>query len=529
MTDAPLDLADVLRDLGRGLALIADMGPAYKLRKAYYDGTAAEISASPMVKAALEKSAQAHPLSFANVPVDALVDKIELSSVIADGPNGDRLAAVLDDNDFEDEADDWHRKAAYFGDYYGIIDPQSEDAAGHAVDIKTIGSSPLTTVVVYSSKDGRTKLFGVKRWRSGGTWYANVYYDDATVSLAADAESRDEDIVPKADEFAPSLDAEGTPGSERVPHSGGRMLIVHYAIDGRPYGVPVHRKAFGPQDAITKISATNLSTVDSQGFPARWALADPLAELDDDIDDDFGTDGPGVNDRPDGMLKPTSGKSKVHTVPGAIAILKGIKATGTYDATTSDNFLKNLDWYVRAMAVSTGTPLFEFDMGGDQPSGESRRRASGRINKHARKVKRALGRAHLDLADTILATMGVEAPVSVNWLPTETENDKEGIELVGLKIANGVPVRDALLEAGYTDEQVDSWYPDGDPHLTPDNAKALGTALKDFGTAITLGAITDREVAAALPWLLTEARGEGTPGVPVALGLPVVAPSFGKA
>ena len=67
--------------------------------------------------------------------------------------------------------------------------------------------------------------------------------------------------------------------------------------------------------------------------------------------------------------------SRVRTLPGTIAMLRGVKAVGQFDAATPDGALKNLEWYVRSMAVITGTPLFEFDLSGVQPSGEARRRA----------------------------------------------------------------------------------------------------------------------------------------------------------
>lgn len=511
MADAPDELDDVIADLGRGLKLIAEKHDDYREREALYLGTRSEISSSPVVAKLLQKSADNHPLSLAHIPVDSLLDKVELTGITTEDKAAQQwLADIYDINDLEDEADDWHRKAGYFGDYYAIIDPVDEDAQGRAVTPpKVTGSSPYTTVVVYSRKDGRTSLYGVKRWQVGKRWFANVYYDDCTVSLAT-ADRAGDKGAEDATLYQPLLDEDGTEGSERVTHSGGRVLMHHFAIDGRPYGTPVHIKAFGPQDAITKLSATNLATVDAQGFPERWALLDPLAETDDDIDADFGTDGPNTPAaESDGLTTPTSGKSRVRSVPGAIHMLRGVKQTGTYDAATSDNFLKNLDWYVRAMALACGTPIWEFDMNGVQPSGESRRRAAARHNKHADKIKRALGRTHKAIADTLLGLRNLEADVAVGWTPTVTESDKEGIELVTLKIKAGVPITKALEEAGYTPEQVANWYPDGEPHLTPETIGLIATALAQLGNASTLGIITAEEVAAMLPTILTGARGEG--------------------
>lgn len=514
MTNAPDDIDAVLHDLGRALDLIVVKDPDYRTAKEYYDGDRAEVSANKVIEAILETSAKAHPISLAHIAVDAVVDKVELSALTAtEKVAADKLTQWYDDNDLEDEADDWHRKAGYFGDYYVIVDPRDEDARGAATTVRTAGSSPLTTIVMYSREDSTMAEYGVKRWKaSGGRWRANVYYDDCTILLVTEKSKSD---APKAEDFYPLLEND-EPGSERVPHLGGRMLVVHYAVDGKPYGQPLHRKAFGPQDAITKVSATNLAAVDGQGFPYRWALADPLAAIDDDIDDDFGDNGPTsvVNGNDDGRSNATVPTGRVRTLPGSIALLRGIKDVGQFDSADTDNFLKNIEFYIRVMAVACGVPLFEFDLNGEQPSGEARRRAEGRINKHARKIMRSLSRAHTTLGDTVLGVMGMTAAVAVSFRPTETETDKDGLELVALKIKTGVPVRQAFREAGYTEEQVLEWFPNNAPHMTPDLITILAGALNQLGTAKTLGVITDVELADMLPDILTAARNEGLAPLP---------------
>lgn len=46
MADAPEDLADIRRDLERGLGLIAKKAPDYELAREFYDGTRAEQASS---------------------------------------------------------------------------------------------------------------------------------------------------------------------------------------------------------------------------------------------------------------------------------------------------------------------------------------------------------------------------------------------------------------------------------------------------------------------------------------------------
>lgn len=506
MVAAPETVNDLRRDLKRALAIMGERRDDYLLGRDFYDGSRVEVSASKYVRKIVNENADAFPISLAHIPVDVIVDMIELTSLDTKDRESARLLGIVTEaNDIDDGSEDWLRKAAYFGDYYAIIDPTEEDGDGTIVaeSVRWIGSSPLTTIVVYDEADERTPLFGAKVWLKGKTWHGRLYYDDCTVKLiTAKGSSPD----PKTFE----LDYEEEPEDAFVFHPGDRLLVHHLAIDGHPYGVPLHRKAWGPQDAITKVSATNLANLEAVGLPARWALLDPLAEIDDDIDDDFGTDGPDTPaDKRDGQTTATNG-SRVRSVPGGISFLRGIKEVGTFESGDGNVFLANQDWYMRAMAVATGIPLFEFDLKGDQPSGESRRRAMMRALKKAKRVRRAAGTFLEGLAETTLAVLGRTGQRAVaTFYPIETSTDKEGIELVGLKIKNGVPVRVALLEAGYTDDQVNAWWPENAPNVTIDMLTTLGTALAQLGTAKTLGVITDEELRDMLPTLLTAARNEG--------------------
>lgn len=493
------------------------MSPQYKRAKAYADGTRSEIAGSLVAKRIVAQS-EAAPISFAHIPVDVISDKIELASITApEAQVAAALEAWMDANDLDDEAADWIYKACMFGDYYAIIDPQEEDDEGRAIieTADTIGSSPLSTIVVYDKKTQRTSEFGVHVWDAGSKQdprtKAVLYYDDASVKLISSSGSKGTD----ATDYDFDLEADEEPADAWIFHNGERMLIKHLAVGGKPYGVPVHKKAWGPQDAITKISANNLVNVDAQGLPSRWALLDPAAEVDDAIDDDFGTDGP---DTPagtgDGMSTATR-TTRVRSIPGAIAMLRGVKAVGTFDAGNAEGFLKNLDWYVRAMAVATGIPLFEFDLNGDQPSGESRRRAEGRANRQAAKIKKQAEAFFRDLADTMLGLAGLEGRVAVTFNPSETSTDKDGLELVSAKMKAGVPLRQALLEAGYTDELVNEWYPKDAPAVSPEMLTIVADALGKLGQAKTLGVIVDEEIRAMFPEIITAARNEG-PLIPVA-------------
>lgn len=521
MTQAPLTLDELQSDLKSALSLMEARRGDYIAGEDFYLGKRAEIAASKEIRKLIDRNdGDKHTLSIAHVPVDALMDKVELQGISADADDlTERIAAALDANDFEEEADDWQRKAGYFGDYYIVVSPSAEDPEGNIApeDLDIVGRSPLDTIVMYDAATGRKPQYGASRWRDGKVWRALLYYTDATVQLVTQPED-DAGDVPDAADFELDLVDPEEPASAYIAHEGGKLLVSHIAIDSRPYGTPVHRKAWGPQESITKINAINLVNVDGQGLGARWALEDPAKEIDDDIDDDFGTNGPDTQGTGDGQN--VAARKGVRSVPGQIALLRGIKQVGQFEAAQSTEFTGNLEWYIRITAVVTGTPLFEFDLKGDQPSGESRRRAEGRINKHARKVQRACGRAYQNVGDVILAlTGGAESKVAATFRPVETSTDKEGFELIALKVKTGVPIAQAFREAGYTEEEVLEWFPNGEPNVNLDSLTTLASALQQLGQAKTLGVITDEEIRAILPTVITEARGEGAP---VVTALPAV-------
>ena len=504
MADAPDNLDALRRDLARALAIIEKKTPEYVKARDMYEGKAKEIGGSRLEERIIEQG-KATPISFAHIPVDVITDKVELAGLTApEAPARIALETWADANDLDDESGDWIRKACIFGDYYVVTDPTGLDDDGSFTieDIDSVGMSPLSTVVVYDKKTQRVAQYGAHTWDTGSDaapeTKAILYYDDCSVKLVT-AVGKGND----AKGYVLDVPDGGDDEDAYLQHDGGRMLIAHLAIGGKPYGQPIHRRAWAFQDAIAKVSANNLVNVDAQGLPSRWALLAPAAEVDDDIDDDFGTDGPttAIGER-DGLTTATREKTaRVRTMPGAIAMLRGVKETGTYEAGDAAPFLANLDWYVRGMAVACGVPLFEFDMSGEQPSGESRRRAEGRANRRAASVKRQAGAFLRQIGDTVLGIIGTTGSVVATFNPSETSTDKEGLELVSAKVKAGVPLRQALLEAGYTDEQVNLWYPKSRPAISPEVLGIIATALAALGNAKTLGVLTDEALADMLPEL----------------------------
>lgn len=525
MAKAPSDDNDALKsDLGRALGELIDKAPEYQKRQERYDGLQGEVIAHPDLKALLEKYAGDNfRLSIAAVPADVIADRVDLQALTANDDTIDKALATLlwEPNELDDDADDFHLKAAYLGDYYAIAWPQpTEDdddgsGAGAGSVIELHGKHPTVARILYSRENARDVDFGIFRWQVGKEkWRVNTYYDDVVVQWRAEASDGT-----KAEQYELLLDDEGDPDLIDNPYG---FPMFHWRVDSKPYGRPVNLKAYGPQDAITKLVATHMATVDYQGFPQRYALLDPSREEGDDIADDFNEHGTINDDRVD-----TTQQSKLKSKPGSAWLLEGVKAAGQFDPADPKTLLDPVDFYARKAAALCRVPVryFGIDDQGNDPSGESRRREDAPLTKHAKKVAGSFGRTWQQVGAFALKVWGIGdgKVVRATWAPAELATDKEGMELVALKVKQGVPPRQALIEAGYPSKEVDKWLPEGtgdDPvQWSAELAVFLAPALQAFGQAVTLGAISADQAAAVLQRLLpprAEGSTEPQPALPAA-------------
>lgn len=536
MSASPDDSTAILADLKTGLARIEGMRDEYERRKAFLEGDVAEVFVHRRLKRLLGAYSDAFKLNYAAVPVDALDDRIDLSSltVAEDEALTARLKSDLwEFNDLDDDADAWHRNALGLGDFYAVgwpaDDEDDEDApATVGQGIELFGKSPFNCIIIYDSKNRRRPAFGVFYWIAGKDLRATVYYDDGYAEFIAPDGARAGTSPSKMSRWKPFVDVNDDgileEGDGFHAHEYG-FNVFHFRPDGKPYGKPVNAGAYGPQNAITKINVSHMSAIDSIGTPQRYGLLDPAAEEGDDIDDDFDNnlDGDTVVDPARDASKAVKTQGTLDGGPGTMQLFAGLKEVGQFDPAASTPYLEAEEFQIRAAATLTRTPLYEFDTSGEVPSGESRRRADGPITKHANKIKGTFGQTWGAIGAFALKVwnVGDGKVVEPVWLPSELATDKEGLELVGMKIENGIPPRQALLEAGYTNEQVNDWMPEGSTPTTPKMVALIAPALQALGAAVTLGVISSEQARDLLPMILTSTAPEAV--VAQAVATPAIA------
>jgi hypothetical protein len=465
-----------MSDLTAGLSAINEALPSYEEAKVYFDGLSNEKFLSSALARQLGSATNEFHFNYSRLVCTSRLDRMEIATIVSeDGSADDLINEIGNRNQLDLELQDALEAAVVFGDSYLIVS-DSEDGA----DI--FYNDPMTTRAFYDPENPRKMSYAIKRWMSGDKLRVNMYYADRTEKLISigkpSTNMKDNDFQPYIEDGQDWI----------VPNETGKIPVFHLRT-GRMYGTPEHRQSYGPQNSINKLLNSQISNIDFASAPQRYFLEDPAANS-------------GVNPAAD--FSSTADVDDVETTsnlkagPGGIWSLKGIKEVGQFDVADPNTFVIPFKSFIESMGTITKTPLHSFNVG-QVPSGESLRAAEAPLNKRVSSLETLFGAVIADLHEFALELMGVSAKVLVKWAPIASYDSKEIWETVEIKTNAGVPLRQALAEAGYTDEQIESWYPEGETKYTPAQLDALGTAMQKIGSAVTLGLLSAEEARALLP------------------------------
>lgn len=455
---------DPVKDLERGLKEMAEALPDYQKAERYYEGDEGEKYISDVLRMALSGSANDFYVNLAPRVVHAVTDRLEISALTvttdegvpesldanesnSSGPvTGSEKTAVeklnqdvWHQNELDQEAPDVHLKAGIFGDSYLYMWPN--DNGG--LDI--FMHDPLGVRVFYDTENPRHIKMAIHWWvTDDGYVRVNLWYPEWCVKFITKT-GRSRGL--SAQNFVPFID-EDTDEDGVMENILGRVPFWHFRTD-RPYGKPLHKNAYGPQDAITKSVRSMMTIMDFASFPQRWALGETGAGSDDDYD--WGDD----DSLPEDLA------SELTSGPGRVWFLRNVKNVGQFVEANIDQVIKPLDKFIELMAASTGTPMTYLNKvrgtASTPLSGASQRELEAAHLHRVRSVQRSFGatwRAILSFALEHLGEPG--ATVSVQWAPTYFRDDKETWDAVLSQQAAGVPIRNTLMERGYTEAEVDA-------------------------------------------------------------------------
>lgn len=445
----------------------------------YYEGSEPEVFASVRLRRALERTGTSFRVNYARTPVNAVLERLELAAVTATMKDevvldetenlvdttgelddiNQMLTEIWEDNELGIESNEIHRAALVYGECYVMVWPSDADDAEVGdddtdtfVDIDITLNSPVNTQLFYDPENPRRKLFAAKMWRLNdelNRTRVNLYYPDRVEKWISKAKGakKQADFVEYIDMYENDFDGEEPSPVWPMPNPFGEVPVFHFRTQ-RPHGRPEHRDAFGPQDMINKLVVNQMSASDFSAFPQRYVLAGNTASNEAS---DF-----------DQELDPVNleeNRARLTASPGELWWLQGDDLKiGQLDSSDPKAFLDPLREYVKGMASVTATPLHYFQGMGGVPSGESLRAAEAPLIKKVRDRQQSFGNTWKEVFRFALKITGVTGvSVDVRWASPQSLDDKDAWEAAAAKHAAGVPLKQILMEMGYSEAQADLW------------------------------------------------------------------------
>jgi len=488
------------KDLLTATQALAQADPGYCKASQYYEGNVSEVFASTRLRRAMRVTGINFQFNFARLPVDARSERIQISAVTAKPDSANtQLETLWRDNKMNLVGRQIQRRALEMGDAYAMIWPSPEDDTGNTVDI--CYNSPRSVRVFYDPERPLKKSYAIKQWSvDQNTVRADLYYPDRIEKYLRIGKGAKAAWTQYVDE----------PGDE-WPYENpfGEIPFFHFRTDD-PYGEPCHKGFYGPQDAIHKLIISHMAGVDYQAFPQRYALVHPDSDTSEPAsadEDEFAF----ANDT--GATSPdTEGRSQFQADPGSVWFMQGISGVGQFDVANPENFTAPMLTYLRFGAQITNTPIHRIDPTGEQPSGESLRTSEAPFVKACMDLMESFEDTWIELLTFALKVAGVAVTdIDVQWKPAQSVDDVEGWATVRATLDAGLPVRQAFLEAGYSQEQVEEWFGEeaDDLGFAVDLLVKIGTALASLGSAVSLGAVSDAQVQALIASIIGDDDGDG--------------------
>lgn len=472
-----------------GLNALNHALPAYQESEDYYNGTVSEIFSTDVLRKVLGRSYNHFTLNYARQVVTSRLSRMEVSSISSEDPTANGIIEeVWRRNALDQEIQDALEGSLVFGDSYLIAWPDPDNTT---VDV--FYNDPKNTRLFYDPENPRKKTYAIKRWQDGDRLRVNLYFADRIEKYISSGKLT---ATFTEGDFEEYWD-EGQTVWPLVNETG--QVPVFHLRTGRMYGRSELENAKGAQNDINKLVTVQIAGVDYNSFPQRYILENPSDGINPQADfmtSDFGK-ARGSMDLDDNYDEGNLGALK--GTPGGVWSLKNVASVGQFDATPPDTFVTPFNTFVNALATTTQTPMHLFQVGA-LPSGEALRAAEAPLNKRVESLELLFGGVLREMNEFILGLVGIEGvPVSVTWAPTATYNDAAMWATVEAKTAAGVPLEVALKEAGYTQAQIDEWYPEGAPAFTANQLDKLSTAMQKIGAAVGLGLLTNEEARQLLP------------------------------
>jgi hypothetical protein len=439
------------KDIEQALTNLRLNSAAYAKTERYYNGDHDLKFATEKFENTFGTLFREFALNLCPVICDAVRDKLRVTGFSLDAgmqaasPAASR--AIWHRNRMGTRAGEIHKEALKNGDAYAIVWP---NARGEAV---IYPNKAANMTVVYDEDSPGRIVWAAKVWRTADKRIRlNLLYADRIEKYISKAEA--EGSLPDAGGFAlignpmsqaPSPKSPATKletvdiGPGTVPNPFGVVPVFHFAnnADLGTHGRSELEAAIPVQDGLNKSVLDMLVAMEFAAYRQRWAAG---------IEVEYDLDGKPV--------RPFTAGAETLWIAG-----NPNAKFGDFDTAQLDQFLKVKDSFRLDMASVTGTPLHYFlQTAGNFPSGESLKKAETRFLAKVRDRQESFGQVWADAMAFALIVEGRsgDARLITEWEDPAPMAEREFLENILLKKQIGLPVRDALLEAGYGEADVEA-------------------------------------------------------------------------
>lgn len=428
----PASAAPASADLKWALRALTCRQEAYARGAAYYAGDHPLQFASLKFRSAFGGLFREFADNLTAPVVDAVADRLQVTGFdVEDAPAAQAAEAawaLWRQARLPRLANQVHQEALVTGDAYLIVWP---DAAGHPVFYAQNASA--VTVDYDPDAPGAVRR-AAKWWRlEDGRCRLTLYYPERIEKYITRAKTHG-GLPTSPTSFVP-FEADGEPWP--LPNAYAQVPVFHFANNGPigGFGVSELRDVIPLQNALNKAILDMLVAMEYVAFPQRWATG-----LEVDFD-------------------PVTGKPKAPFDPG-VDRLWTVAATdikfGQFEPAKLDGFLEAQQNLRLEIARVSRTPIHYLLMQGQMPSGESLKTAEEPFVRKVRDRQLAFGDVWEDALGFALRVQGetVGGQLETLWEDAAPRAEKEHLESLQLKQGLGVSENQLLLEAGYTDDQV---------------------------------------------------------------------------
>lgn len=432
------------KHIEKAIKMIRDNAARYERAERYHNGDHDLAFATEKFENTFGTLFREFALNLCPVIIDAVRDKLRVTGfAVEDSGPFDGLRAetrgLWSRDRMATRSSEVHKEALKCGNAYVIVWPDERGNAGfHANRASQIA-------VEYASDSGASMDWAAKMWIDADKrMRLNLLYPDRIERYISRTKAGPAPEASEMTEFADS-------SPSVIPNPYGAVPVFHFAnnADIGQSGRSELDAAMPVQDGLNKSVLDMLVAMEFCAFRQRWAAG---------IEIDYDPDG-----KPIGPFNAGIEHLWIAGNPQA--------KFGDFEAAQLDQFLKVKDSFRIDIASVTGTPLHYFlQNNAGLPSGEALKKSETRFVAKIRDRQESFGRVWADAMAFALRIEGKpDVRLITEWDDPAPTSEREFLENILLKRRIGLPVEQALIEAGYGIADVEAL-------LEPRSAEAGGRA-----------------------------------------------------